>query len=91
MSDGRKMDQGEGKLTDPQYAVVMQLRMPVAVVITIQIEGVRFGRSNRVSWEALTRNKLGRGCLHGWVSIAEFGFFIVRCEEGGGGTCSGSV
>ena len=91
MSDGRKIDHGMDKLTDPQYAVVKQLRIPVAVVITIQIEGVRFRRSNGVSWETLTRNELGRGCLYGWIGIAESGFFIVRYGEGDESLCSGSV
>ena len=91
MSGGRKTDQGADKLTDPQYAVVMQLRIPVAVVITIRIEEVRFRRSNRVSRETLTRNELGRGCLHGRICVAESGFLIVGCEEGGVGVSSGSV
>jgi hypothetical protein len=82
MSDGRKTAQGTDKLTEPQYAVVKQLRIPVAVVITIQIEGIGFRRSNRMPRETLTRNELGGGCLYGWICIAEFGFFIVRCEEG---------
>ena len=37
------MDQVAGKLTDPQYAVVKQLRTPVVVVITFQKEGSSSG------------------------------------------------
>lgn len=38
--DAGDLKQETGKLTDPQYAVVKQLRMPVAVVITLQNKGV---------------------------------------------------
>jgi hypothetical protein len=37
------------ELTDPQYAVVKQLRIPVAVVITVEIEGIEFRRFERVA------------------------------------------
>ena len=41
--------QAASELTDPQYAVVKQLRIPVAVVITVEIEGIEFGHFRRVA------------------------------------------
>jgi len=80
MSGGRETDQAADKLTDPQYAVVKQLRIPVAVVITIRIERVKFRGSNGVPQETLTRNEFGSGCLHGWIGVAEPAFLIVGCK-----------
>ena len=72
---------GVGELTDAQYAVVKQLRMPVAVVITSETERVRFGRFDRVSYGTLTRKELSRSRLHDWIGITEFGLFIVGYGE----------
>ena len=56
----------EDKLTDPQYAVVKQLRIPVAVVITFRIEGVRLRRSHKCLWEHLrVRNSAEAACTTG--------------------------
>ena len=41
--------QTASELTDPQYAVVKQLRIPVAVVITVEIEGIEFGHCRVVA------------------------------------------
>lgn len=76
-----------GKLTDPQYAVDRQVRIPVAVVITLQNEGVVFRRSDGVPCGTLTREELSRSCLHDWVSIAKIRL-VNRCGEGGRGICS---
>lgn len=69
-------------LTDPQYAVVKQLRIPVAVVITFRIREVMFRLSDRMPWGTLTRKELSRSCLDHWISVAEFGLLIVRCRKG---------
>jgi hypothetical protein len=49
-----KTDQATGELTDPQYAVVKQLRIPVAVVITFEVERVEFRHFERVPWDTYT-------------------------------------
>jgi len=76
----RKMNPGVGELTDPQYAVVKQLRIPVAVVITFRIEGVRFGRSSSLSRGTRTSKELSRSCPNDRVSITELDPFIVSCR-----------
>lgn len=80
MSGGRETDQAADKPTDPQYAVVKQLRIPVAVVITIRIERVKLRRSNGVAQETLTRNEFGSSSQHGWIGVAEPAFLIVGCK-----------
>lgn len=72
---------GVGELTDPQYAVVRQLRIPVAVVITSGIERVGFSRFDRVSCGTLTRKELSRSYPHDRIGITEFGLFIVGYGE----------
>jgi hypothetical protein len=49
MSAAAGDSQAASELTDPQYAVVKQLRIPVAVVITVEIEGIEFRRFERVA------------------------------------------
>ena len=72
---------GVGELTDPQYAVVKQVRIPVAVVITSETERVGFSRFDRVYCGTLTRKELSRSRPHSWIGITEFGLFIVGCGE----------
>ena len=70
------------QLTDPQYAVVKQVRTPVAVVIAFQDEGVNFMRSKRVPRGILTGKEFSGSRLHDRIGIAESGLFVVRCEDG---------